>query len=59
MYAEGDRTNLEYLALVAIGDIVVLYTHDLLVREEPPVFFQENLLGPPGHAASLSILLCQ
>ena len=49
--------DLKDLALVTVGDIVVLYAHDLLVREEPSVFLQENLLGQPGHAASLNIFV--
>ena len=54
---EGDGTNLKDLTLVAIGDIVVLYAHDLLVREELPPFLWEDLLGPPGPAAGLNVLV--
>jgi hypothetical protein len=57
VYEESDGTNLEDLALVAVGDIVVLYAHDLLVCEEPPVFLRENLLGPPRPAAGLNVFV--
>ena len=54
----GERaTDLEYLPLVTISDIVVFNAGGLLVREDPPVLLWEDLLGPPGPTGGLDVFV--